>query len=123
MNVKLLLLSLLVVSLAACASKTTRYHWGHYEGIIYNIYEKPGSIDTQTQIIKLSEDIQQAESKGKKVPPGVYAHLGMAYASQGDAASAKAALLEEKALFPASATFIDGILSRAFNQNKKDTAQ
>lgn len=99
--------------LSGCVSHNTTYYWGSYEQLLYDIYMAPGSADPLTQVEKLTTDISQAESKGKPVPPGVYAHLGMAYASLGNIGEAMAALTTEKTLYPESAVLIDGMIDRA----------
>ena len=104
------LVSLLVLS--ACATNNKLYYWGDYEPIIYDMYANPGAADPQTQIEKLSSTIQQAQNQDKQIAPGIYAHLGMIYAQVGDMGLAKEALNEEKALYPESAAFIDGMFSR-----------
>ena len=64
------------------------YYWGNYEALLLNMYVEPGAADPFTQIEQLSVDIQQAENTGKPVPPGLYAHLGMMYALNGNASQA-----------------------------------
>lgn len=96
-----------------CAHKAGLYYWGNYEDIVYDIYLNPGEADVQTQLYRLNETIERAENNGMRVPPGLYAHLGMVYAQAGEANLAREALLQEKALFPESSVFIDGILSRS----------
>ncbi len=104
-------LSLLI---SGCPSVSTpHYHWGNYEQIIHDIYVSPGNADPVQQIDKLTTDIQQAQNSGKPVPPGVYAHLGFIYATQGKIADSQAAFAEEKTLFPESSIFIDGMVKRA----------
>ena len=98
---------------AGCATQQDIYYWGEYEELIYNTYVKPGSADPQTQVEKLTADIQKSESLGKKVAPGIYAHLGYLYAVQGKDSQSEAAFVEERALYPESSVFIDGMLRRA----------
>ncbi len=108
------MVSLLSVFLVAgCATNKEMYYWGEYEQLIHDAYVKPGSADPQTQIEKLNTDIQKTESLGKKVAPGIYAHLGFLYAVQGKNSQSKAAFMEEKSLYPESKIFIDGMLDRA----------
>ena len=89
------------------------YYWGSYEALILAMYAELGSADPVMQIEKLTADLQQAESIGKPAPPGLHAHLGYLYAMNGNVPLAEAAFNEERALFPESAVFIDGMLERA----------
>lgn len=103
-----------------CASQNQMYYWGSYEQLIQDSYLKPGTAESGVQIEKLSADIDKAESNGKKVPPGLYAQLGYMYAIEGNVAKSNEAFLQEKALFPESALFIDGMLKRAKQANEGD---
>lgn len=99
--------------LSGCAKPANEmYYWGEYEQLIHDMYVEPGKADAVMQIEKLTADIQKAESEGKQVPPGLYAHLGLMYISQGKAAQGEAALLEEKKLYPESTVFIQGLIER-----------
>lgn len=119
---KLPLISTLAIGssllLCACASTSDQYYWGQYEALIYKQYHQPGEATPEVQIQQLLVDIQQAESQGKRIAPGVYAHLGSMYAAQGKLELAIAALTEEKTLYPDSTRFIDGMISRAL-KNKQ----
>ena len=102
-----------IAVLAGCASpETTAYRWGIYEDLVYLSYAEPGEADPITQAQRLGEDIARTRAEGKRVPPGVHAHLGFLHYSSGDWESARAHFIRERELFPESATFIDGLLSR-----------
>ena len=111
-----ILLSVCLVS--GCATHSEMYYWGEYERLIHDAYVKPGSADPQTQIEKLSADLQKSEAMGKKPAPGIYAHLGFLYAVQGKDTQSKAAFMEERTLYPESRIFIDGMMNRAM-QNEE----
>ncbi|MCP4472386.1 MAG: DUF4810 domain-containing protein [Gammaproteobacteria bacterium] len=86
------------------------------------MYVEPGSVDSFTQIEKLTEDLQQAEGNGQAPPPGLYAHLGMMYAINGDLSLAEDAFQQERDLFPEAAVFIDGMMARALSRNEATNA-
>ena len=79
---------------------------------MYVSYAEPGEADPVTQAQQLDEDIARTRAEGKRVPPGVHAHLGFLHYRAGDVESARAYFMRERELFPESATFINGILSR-----------
>jgi hypothetical protein len=98
---------------SGCAARQPEiYRWGIYEDVVYDMYVRPGAADPYTQIVKLSEDIERTHAEGKRVPPGVHAHLGYMYYLSGDTAAAVEQFMAERELFPESVTFIDGILQR-----------
>jgi len=115
--------ALALVSMVLTTGCATRqqdlYYWGEYEQLIQNAYLKPGSADTGTQIEKLTADIQKAAATGKRVPPGIYAHLGLLYALEGKDSQSKAAFKQEEDLYPESRTLIEGMLKRAGQNEEK----
>ncbi len=104
---------------AGCATNKDIYYWGEYEHLLQDAYMKPGAADTGTQIEKLTADIQKAAAAGKKVPPGIYAHLGFLYALEGKDSQSKAAFKQEQDLYPESRTLIEGMLKRAGQNEEK----
>ncbi len=102
------LLSILL--LTGCATTQELYYWGEYEQLILDSYINPGSADPATQIEKINTDIQKAEAMGKRVAPGIYAHLGFLYAVEGKDSQSKAAFKQEQTLYPESNIFIDELV-------------
>jgi hypothetical protein len=118
-NTWLLLALVSMVLTTGCATNKDIYYWGEYEQLIQDAYMKPGSADTATQIEKLTADIQKAAATGKKVPPGIYAHLGFLYAMEGKDSQSKAAFKQEQTLYPESIPLIEGMLKRAKKNEEK----
>jgi len=110
------LLSIFLVS--GCAINEEIYYWGEYEQLIHDAYINPGSADPATQIEKLNADIQKTEAMGKRVAPGIYAHLGFLYAIEGKDSQSKSAFKQEQALYPESTAFIEGMLNRAMQHKE-----
>lgn len=107
-----------LVLLTGCASHKGLYYWGNYETVLLDMYVNPGEAPAEVQIEKLTSSIEQAQNNNLKVPPGLFAHLGMMYARDGSPALAIEAFKEEKARYPESTTFIDGLLARAQKEAK-----
>lgn len=98
--------------LTACATTPPLYSWGQYEEIVYSGYKNPGSSDPVTDGDLLAADIERTESAGLRVAPGVRLHLGYLLYSQGRDAEARNMFEMERQMFPESAVFVDGLLSR-----------
>ena len=99
--------------LAGCAEpgpKPPVYAWGGYEDLIYDMYAKPGDATPEAQIERISASLEAGESEGRQAGPGVYAHLGYMQYLTGNVDAARAAFEQERALYPESSTFIDGLL-------------
>ena len=103
---------LVAAALAGGCASPSLYRWGQYEDLLHALWVEPGSADPLTQMVELREDIDRAAAEGRRVPPGVWAHLGWLHWVQGQPDAARAALLRERELFPESAVFVDGLLRR-----------
>ena len=102
--------------LSGCADDSPRqlYYWdGAYTGSVYEYLTEEG--DAGAQIAALEESLQKAYQRAAKVPPGLYAHLGLLYLSQGNGAKFKAYVEKEAELYPESRDYAMFLL----NQNNK----
>lgn len=114
MKIKPLMALLVALALAACATNNSSlYYWGNYESILYDMYHKPGQATPELQIMQLNANIEQAQNQQKRVPPGVFAHLGTMYAAAGNLGDALASFERERQLYPESKTLVDGMIARA----------
>ena len=94
--------------LSGCADDSPRqlYYWdGAYTSSVYEY----------AQIAALEESLQKAYQRAAKAPPGLHAHLGLLYLSQGNGAKFKAYVEKEAELYPESRDYAMFLL----NQNSK----
>lgn len=97
--------------LSACKTTTEPlYYHGEYNKAVYT-YFKGDAATPQEQIASLQKIIQDAAAKGKKVAPGVHAHLGLLYFDSGNATEGQQHFEQEKQLFPESAQYLDFLLN------------
>ena len=102
--------------LSGCADDSPRqlYYWdGAYTSSVYEYLSEEG--DAGAQIAALEQSLQKAYQRAAKVPPGLYAHLGLLYLSQGNGAKFKAYVEKEAELYPESRDYAMFLL----NQNSK----
>ena len=102
--------------LSGCADNSPRqlYYWdGAYTGSVYEYLTEEG--DASAQIAALEESLQKAHQRAAKVPPGLHAHLGLLYLSQGNGAKFKVYVEKEAELYPESRDYAMFLL----NQNGK----
>lgn len=103
----------------SCASSNNdQYYWGEYEELLYKSFNHEHDSNPTNQIQKLLKDIDKAQAKGKKVPPGVYAYLGYMQHLEGNDPAAKASLEKEKALYPPSKKFVDRLITSMSGQKE-----
>ncbi|MFN0243536.1 MAG: DUF4810 domain-containing protein [Planctomycetota bacterium] len=96
---------------SACESSPDLYKWGHYEESTYRICTGELLV-LADEIRALSGEIEKQRIEGRRPSPGMHAHLGYLYALSGNPDSARLEFEAEKALYPESAKFIDGVLRR-----------
>lgn len=112
-TLRALVLASIFLVVGCAAPKPEIYYWGAYEELIHDAYFKPGAADPATQIEKLNADIQKSVAQGKRIAPGIFAHLGYLYAMEGKVSQSTAAFRQEQTLYPESKVFIEGMLNRA----------
>ena len=111
---KLQLLAVTATALILCACSSPRqniYAWGTegaYTESVYQSINQEG--DPQEQIQQLQNIIQTAGNS--KVPPGLYAQLGLLYGQTGDLGKMHEAYQKESQLYPESAQFINFLLNK-----------
>lgn len=97
----------------ACQGPPPLYDWGIYEPLLWDGYRADSAhADPAEQAARLEEDVKRIVASGRRVPPGVHAHLGFLQFSSGNPAAAREHFSEEAELFPESAVFIGGVLAR-----------
>lgn len=100
-----------VVGLAGCGPGPI-YEWGRYEDSVRRAYSRGSVGDVSAQRQALEGEIVKTEARGRKVPPGKYAHVGYLCYVTGDKAGASRYFQAEKKAFPESARFVDQMLGR-----------
>ena len=73
---------IVIILLNGCVTPSL-YQWGSYEKDLQSAYKNPQEFEGLR--VKLEISIKDADSKGKKVPPGLYAELGTLYLQMGSA--------------------------------------
>lgn len=115
---------LMLSSLTACSgsvtSKVSPYDWGSYETQLYHHFDN--ATKPEVQLAALLKDEQDAHAKGKILPPGFYAQLGLLYQETGQIDQANAAFKEEEKLYPDSIPYMNHLLQENASQAATPTA-
>lgn len=110
---RILLVGVCAALVSACAqTKPPLYRWGNYENQIYLMYTKPGKAEPGEQVTTLSADVEQTIAEGKRVPPGVHAHLGYMEYLIGNQSQAREEFAAERELYPESRVFMNRIIKQ-----------
>ncbi len=109
---RLLALAVLAGAPSCVTPPNDLYDWGDIEDCIYETCTNPDGFDRQEQILILVEQIEETEAEGKRVPPGLRAHLGYLYSEEGNVDRTVVLFHKEMEHFPESAVFYRGLLRR-----------
>ena len=100
--------------LSGCVTTSSDlYYWGGYQAMLDKYYREPGNMPPEVQARRLEAIIDDAQRNPAPVAPGIYAHLGVAYADLGRQADAEAAFAREAELYPESTIWLEGMIARA----------
>ncbi|MBR1911607.1 MAG: DUF4810 domain-containing protein [Treponema sp.] len=116
-----IVLSACVLSLAFCvpAASETLYSWYGYQDKSYR-YLKKNDAASYKNLVQCYESIIKNQKMGRKtVPPGIYADYGWLLIKNGDKEKGIAMLKKEMELYPESSVFINRILQRFTDEQKK----
>lgn len=113
----------LAVLMTACAGTPSYYEWGPYSDAVWRATSGDGQLDIGADIDALNATVEKAAMGGKRVPPGMHAHIGMLYARRGELDTALAAFESEKELFPESAHFMDLLIGRIRGDGSDEVPQ
>lgn len=107
---KILLTAVLTLFFVGCAQKEqSLYYWqGEYPSSVYSYLLD--DYDLTEQISKLENLANEATQQSRKVPPGLYAHIGLLYSNKGDLAVAKVYFEKEMSEFGESKEFLEFLL-------------
>lgn len=113
---KPLLVLTALMGLSGCALSPTisqsGYYWGNYSHTLYDYKKSPDDKTRTTHIAELNSIIQKSKELNLKVPPGIYAELGMYTIEDGNQAKANEYFNLEIGTYPESKAMINQILKK-----------
>lgn len=87
-------------------------YWGSYSKTLYELKKNPSSETRATHMEELNSIITESNERNLKVPPGLYAELGMYLLNDGKKAKANEYFNLELKTYPESKTMISQILKK-----------
>jgi len=114
-NIVLVILPLLLLSGCAKISQSNLY-WGDYSSTLYKVKKEPSESSKLEHQNELQEIVEKSKSMHLKVPPGIYAELGVLAKDKGKHAMANEFFKLEQETYPES----EALMKRAMQNNSKD---
>lgn len=104
--------------LSGCAHQSEPlYHWGDFQTVQYAHFK--GEKGPEAGIVALEKIREDAKAKGRALPPGLQAHLGMLYGLTGRGDLFEQNLRAEKHSFPESSVYLDFLLKQKQGESQK----
>ena len=101
-NFFLIPLFLLVLSGCSSTSSPSNYYWGDYSETLYDVKKYSTEETYRAHEAELLSIIEVSEQKGLRVPPGIYAELGLYALKRDDRAVAENYFALEQQTYPES---------------------
>ncbi len=122
MQKSICLAALAALLLAGCANRAQPlYYWGDFQSQQYSYFK--GEKGPEDGIQNLEKIREEAKSRGKALPPGLQAHLGLLYGQTGRTDMLEQNLLAERQQFPESSVYVDFLLKNKQNEPKDKASQ
>lgn len=95
-----------------CATNKPMYYWGDYSHSLYDYKKLSNDENIQKHKQALYEIIEQSNSKGLRVPPGVYCEYGYIFMKEGKNKEALKYFELEEQTYPESKVFVQKLKSK-----------
>jgi hypothetical protein len=109
---KFIVLSVIVLAFAGCATQSNLYYYGDYSAKYYKMVKKQDDASKTNFVKSLDNVITKSKTQYKTpVPPGIYCDYGMMMASQSKIDEAHKYFSLEKSQWPESAPLMDYLIN------------
>ena len=97
------LLALIILSGCVTPVSQSNLYWGKYSQTLYQVKKEPGVLSNQSHENELLSIVDESKTRNLKVPPGVYAELGIFALGRGDDIAAANYFRMEQDVYPEAA--------------------
>lgn len=105
-------LFLVAIFLGGCATVSqSNLYWGKYSHTLYQTMKNPGEGSSNKHQKELQKIVEKSKELNLKVPPGIYAELGMYAKKNGNDGAADNYFRLEKAEYPEFRILMKNVLS------------
>ena len=83
---RIVFFAIVLVFFSGCAAKVSQsnLYWGNYSNTLYNIKKEPGDSSKAAHEKELNSIVQKSKELNLRVPPGIYAELGLLAMERGE---------------------------------------
>ncbi|MDT8384491.1 MAG: DUF4810 domain-containing protein [Gammaproteobacteria bacterium] len=116
MNKRLFVALMGVLWLSGCATMNVSQsglYWGKYSHTLYELKKNPGAEARAKHIAEINEVIAKSKEMNLRVPPGLYAEMGMYSLEDGKQKEANQYFNLELSVYPESKAMVNQILKKS----------
>ena len=108
-----------LVFLSGCATTVSQsdLYWGNYSNTLYMVKKEPGEASSSAHEEELQSIVEKSKEMNLKVPPGIYAELGLYAKERGDHNAAQNYFGLEQEAYPEGAI----LMQRALQNKSSDS--
>lgn len=110
------ILTLFIFSGCATVSQSNLY-WGDYSHTLYEVKKNPGEASNAAHEKELNHIVEKSTSMNLRVPPGIYAELGVYAKERGENSAADNYFALELATYPEGETLIKRTLKNKLSDS------
>jgi hypothetical protein len=111
---KFILAATILLFISGCATNVSKskLYWGDYSHTLYKTRTDPGEVANQRHLQELESIVSKSKELGLKVPPSIYAEMGMIHMSKNENSKAKELFAMEAEEYPESKEFIAILIAK-----------
>ena len=111
-------LILLSVIFSGCATVSeSNLYWGNYSNTLYKVKKEPGEASNAAHEEELRSIVEKSKELNLRVPPGVYAELGLYAIERGDQNAAQNYFRLEQDTYPEGSILMQRILNNQLGES------
>jgi len=109
---RVLLVFLMLVFLSGCANNISQsnLYWGNYSNTLYMVKKEPGEASNVAHKEELQSIVEESKDMNLRVPPGIYAELGLYAMEEGNDNAAQNYFRLEQEIYPEGAILMQHTL-------------
>lgn len=111
------LLALIILSGCVTPVSQSNLYWGNYSQTLYQVKKEPGAESNKAHEKELLSIVEESNKRNLKVPPSVYAELGIFALERGDDNAATNYFRLEQDVYPEGAV----LMQRSLNIQPSDS--
>ena len=108
-----------LILVSGCATKVSQsnLYWGDYSNTLYMVKKEPGEESNLAHEKELQSIVKTSTEMNLRVPPGIYAELGLFAMERGDTTLAQSYFGLEQETYPAGATLMQKTLKNKLSES------